>query len=192
MPNPARERWDIRYKVEDNFSHYQGPRPYLVRCSEWLPASGLALDAASGLGNNAAYLLDCGLNVVGVDISSVGLRKARKRLPDLWAVQADLPRLEFPPATFDLIINFYFLERSLIPAYHRWLRPGGLLIFETLTTEMLNFKPELNPDFLLQPGELREAFNAWEILDYQEGWLSPQDGKQKAVASLAARRPVDM
>jgi hypothetical protein len=49
-------------------------------------------------------------------------------------------------------------------------------------------RPDLPPDFLLQPGELRQAFRDWEIMLYREGWIASDHGTQKAVASLIARR----
>jgi SAM-dependent methyltransferase len=189
MDRQARERWDKRYQDEINFSQFQDARPYLGENMHLLPASGLVLDAACGLGNNAALMLDRGYNVVGVDISGIGLHRAQERLPALMAVQADLNHFEFPNECFDVILNFYFLERSLFQAYNRWLRPGGLLIFETLTLEMLSIKPDLNPDFLLKPGELLKCFQGWVILDYQEGTLTGDD-KQKSIARLIARKPV--
>ena len=35
---------------------------------------------------------------------------------------------------FDLIANFYFLERDLIPRIKQALKPGGLVFFETFTS----------------------------------------------------------
>jgi hypothetical protein len=60
---------------------------------------------------------------------------------------------------------------------------------ETLTIETLRTRPDYNPAYLLQPDELRQAFAAWEILVYREGWIKFGDHSSRAVASLVAKRP---
>jgi len=140
-----------------------------------------------GLGGNAALLIKRGMRVVGVDISIVALQQAKARLPGLMAVQADLTQYRLPDASVDVILNFYYLQRSLWGDYHRWLRPGGLLYIETLTSPMREIQPHLGPIYLLEPGELAEAFSDWETLVYQEGWQTSRSGHPRAVASLVAR-----
>lgn len=167
---------------------FEEPRPFLVENAHHLPTSGLALDAAAGLGGNAGFLLQRGLRVIGVDISTVGLHFAKARLPALMAIAADLRHFHIPANTFDVITNFFFLERSLFPAYTQALRPGGILIFETMTIEMRSRRPDINPIYLLGSGELRQAFSHLEILFYQEGWQRLEGPHPRALASLVARR----
>ena len=92
-----------------------------------------------------------------------------------------------PPATFDVILNFYYLQRELWPVYKFALRPGGLLFIETLTLDMLQIHPETGLEYLLQPGELFDSFADMQILVYREGWQTGKNGHQRAVASLVAR-----
>jgi hypothetical protein len=73
--------------------------------------------------------------------------------------------------------------------YHRALKPGGLLIFEAMTRDMLALRPDIDPVYLLEPGELRIAFTDWDVRMYREGWLTGRDGHKRATAQLAARRP---
>jgi SAM-dependent methyltransferase len=141
-----------------------------------LPAPGLALDLAMGLGGSAGWLSERGWRVVGVDVSEVAVRRARARWPALRAVVADLRQFPLPAGAFDLILDFYYLDRGLWPALRRALRPGGLFVMETYLQPPQGPAPlaahdagaQLNPAYLLAPGELRAAFAGWQILDEQE------------------------
>lgn len=187
MPKEDTSRWNARYA--QSASATTAPRSILTQNRALLTGGGLALDVAMGVGANAAFLIEQGWRVVGVDRSDVAVFQAKSRDPRIQAVIADMLHFWLPPQSFDLILNLYYLDRGLWPVYQTALKPGGLLIIETLTLDMLDMRPELPPDFLLQPGELRRAFHDWDILLYREGWIASDHGTQKAVASLIARRP---
>lgn len=181
-------RWNKRYQeTRGNWS--QPARPFLVENAHLLPARGVALDLAMGMGQNSQFLLDRGLDVVGVDISITAALHARERCPRLMAAVADLEHYRFPASAFDVVLNLYFLQREWFAEFSGLLKPGGILVFETLARPMRTVRPDLNPAHLLEPGELRAAFAGWEILVYREGWVESDHGHQKAVASLIARRP---
>ena len=188
MTTPDAQRWDIRYQHMPRFASFEQPRPFLTENAHWLPEHGLALDIAMGLGGNASFLLAYGLKVIGVDISEVGLNRAKNRSPGLMAVLADLNNFYFLPKSFDVILNFFYLQRDLWPVYAKALKPNGLLFFETLTIEMLEIQPKIEPKYLLKPGELQQAFSTWEILTYWEGWTENETGHRRAVARLIARK----
>ena len=86
-----------------------------------------------------------------------------------------------------MIINFYYCQRDLWPQLRSMLRPGGVLIFETLTRDTLQTRPDYNPAYLLAPEELRRAFADWDTLFYREGWIDVGGHWPRAVASLVAR-----
>ena len=189
MPHQDASRWDARYLGDARFASYTKARSFLVENASLLPSSGRALDIAMGLGGNAAFLLERGLDVIGVDISWVAMRQAKNRLPRLQAVLADLNHFHLPQGAFDLILNFYYLQRDLWPQFQPALRPGGMVVIETMTREMLVINPGIEPEYLLAPGELQRAFSSWDILVYREGWVEQNSGHPRAVASLIARRP---
>ncbi|HEY4961339.1 MAG TPA: hypothetical protein VII29_10815, partial [Terriglobales bacterium] len=63
------------------------------------------------------------------------------------------------------------------------LRPGGILIYKTYTSEQQNLsRGPTHPMHLLQSGELQRAFADLEILHYSETVAD------KAVAELVARK----
>jgi SAM-dependent methyltransferase len=188
MANEDALRWNQRYRCIPR-GWYDNPRSFLVEHLQLLPTNGLALDLAMGVGQNAELLTRRGLRVLGVDISITAVRQARRRCPDIQAVVADLDRFQLPGDRFDVLLNFYYLQRRNFHLIRETLKPGGLLLFESLTRPMRSVKPEIDPAHLLDEGELLQAFAGWDILFYREGWLTSDHGNQKAVASLIARKP---
>jgi tellurite methyltransferase len=180
-------RWNERYLKETTGSSTT-PRALLLENESFLPKQGLAFEAAMGLGANAGFLIERGLNVVGVDFSELAVHKAKQCFPAIWAVVADLAHFYLPPSTFDVILNFFFLDRNLWHAYTQALNPGGILFVETLTVEMLQIHPELNLSYLLQQDELKNGFPELETLLYREGWTQSASGHPCAVASLIAKK----
>ena len=187
MPRSDALKWNQRYQQE-KFKSFEQPRQFLVENAGYLPQAGLALDMAMGLGGNAGFLINHGLRVIGLDISTVAVFDAKSRYPSLMAAVVDLSRVVLPPERFDVIINFYYLQRDLWPVYQRALRRGGLLVFESLTLKMLEQSADIDTEFLLAPGELQQGFRDLRILDYREDWVLNDKGYSKAVASLVARK----
>jgi len=165
---------------------------------------GPALDIACGTGRHALFLAGRGQHVTAVDFSSVALdilevRARGMRAPvrrsksiheperhfraGLELVQADLERTELPERRYSLILCIQYLQRSLFPKMRRALRPNGVLLIETFTRAQLEFEGgPRNPAYLLETGELREAFPELSVLFYRE--LRAGQG----IASLVAKK----
>ncbi|MBI3961793.1 MAG: class I SAM-dependent methyltransferase [Deinococcus sp.] len=181
------QKWDQRYRDQDP----EAAPPAEILCSHHhlLPRGGKALDLAMGLGRNAIYLATLGFEVTGIDISPVAVQKAgelaaRRGVP-LTALVADLEQYQIPPASYVLIVDIAYLQHSLIPQIIAALKPGGIVVFETFTIEHLRFKPDFNPDYLLQPGELANLFRSLIPRYYWEGI---QDNR-RAVATFIGQKP---
>jgi len=195
----AERRWDERYRQEEAALD-RGPASFLVEHRHMLPpggrapsaGSGRGLDVAMGVGRNALYLASLGYEVTGIDVSGVAVercrREAARRGLRIEAVQADLESYQLPPAAYDIVINFYYLQRDLAPQLEGALRAGGVLVFESFTTEQRQFGwgPQ-NDEFLLRPGELRSLFPGLEELAYREDLVEGDRGT-KAVAVLVGRK----
>jgi SAM-dependent methyltransferase len=184
--------WDERYRSEEAVPE-RGPASFLMEHRHLLPASGRALDVAMGTGRNALYLASLGYEVTGIDISGVAVercrREAAKRGLRVETVQADLESYRLPEAAYDVVIDFYYLQRDLAPQIEAALRPGGVLVFESFTTEQRRFGwgPQ-QEEFLLRPGELRSLFPALEELAHREAAVESESGRgMKAVAGLVGR-----
>jgi len=186
--------WDERYRSEEAAPE-RGPADFLVEHRHLLPPQGKALDVAMGSGRNAIYLASLGYEVTGIDVSGVAVERCRaeagRRGLRVEAVQADLESYQLPREAYDVVIDFYYLQRELAPALVAALRPGGVLVFESFTTEQRRFGwGPVQDDFLLRPGELRSLFAGLEELEYREGLVESQSGRgTKAVAGLVARKP---
>ena len=113
-----------------------------------------------GLAPAFAYFTVPLIRVVGVDISDSGLAKGRSRA-QAEGVDVDFRRVDLDEGMvagmFDLILNFNFLLRELIPSEVASLKPGGLLLFDTIMSSEQLLQPH-NPAYLLQPGELKRIF----------------------------------
>lgn len=163
-------KWDHRYST----AMAPGEPSYGLReFSHLLPKTGAALDIACGLGADALFLAQQGLDVSAWDSSQVAIEKlqqfaAQKNL-NINAECRDISTTPPPAASFDVIHVSHFLERELCPAIAAALKPGGLLFYQTFCAEKVdtNHGPS-NPDFLLQKNELLRLFNTLRIVVYQE------------------------
>jgi SAM-dependent methyltransferase len=203
--------WDQRYRNGEHTS--KEPAPLLIKAIKDLKP-GRALDLACGVGRHAIYLAQHGWQVTAVDSSRVGIEILRQRarsaregnagvpvptrrdsyascLLEIDAVVADLESGEFQiePTTYDLICDFYYLQRDLFSSIRAGVKPGGAFVAAIhLNDGNLEAKPH-NPAFLLEPGELKTLFSDWEITYYREG-PSDEGGHHHDTAYLIARKPV--
>jgi SAM-dependent methyltransferase len=120
--------WDEHYSNPDHIDF--GAEPMLIQLAETLPA-GSALDLASGPGRNALYLARLGWHVTAVDSSAVAIRLLLQSAHGLAieACRADLEREEFAiaPHSYDLICDFFYLQRDLFEKIREGVKPGGVV-----------------------------------------------------------------
>jgi SAM-dependent methyltransferase len=171
------------------------PAPLLLEHADLFqnrPLPGPVLDLACGEGRNGLFLASLGLPVILLDRSTQVLRARRTARSAGLRAEFRVADLETDPASaldrdaFGAILVFRYLHRPLIPPIRDALRSGGLLVYETFTVEQRRFGRPRNPDFLLNPGELRGWFEGWEILFEFEGTLR---GPDRAVAQLVCLKP---
>ena len=186
------KRWDERYQSK-KFVLGEKANPFLRRQIGHLQ-KGRTLDIAAGEGKNALFLALRGFDVDAVDISAVGLRKTRQLASTMGVkihtILADLDAYQIEKERYDLIANFYYLNRRLITRIKKGLRKGGKVIFETYILEHRTLSPAApkNPKYFLKPNELLNLFKGFRILFYREG-VFREGGKKKAIASLIAQKP---
>jgi SAM-dependent methyltransferase len=194
-------RWDDRYAQPGYWAGTQ-PAEFLLEVLPLLPR-GKALDVACGEGRNAVFLASQGWTVLAVDRSQPALDKAEalardrgvavswsrsplrpeSRKSHLALLKADLESIRLPIRMFDLVTCFNYLQRPLMPLLVQTLRPGGMLVYETYTVAHREFaESPREPEFLLRPGELLDAFRGLEVWFYRE-WTAG-----KGIASLLAQK----
>ncbi|MEE2671160.1 MAG: hypothetical protein VYA54_05590, partial [Bdellovibrionota bacterium] len=68
-------------------------------------------------------------------------------------------------------ICFYYVDRELTEKIQKWLKPGGILIYEAHTTrefEKKNRKETQKYSYYLKPQELLTMFPKMTILKFEE------------------------
>lgn len=140
---------------QKNGRHRHGiaPSSFLVENFHLLP-KGLALDAAMGEGRNAIYLATRGYDVDGVDVDSEAVAHARAAARKLGApIRAIVGDFEdgtyiIPIETYDLVVVFNYLQRPLLKDIKEGVVPGGVVVYQTFTTDQVRFghpNTPLNP-----------------------------------------------
>jgi 2-polyprenyl-3-methyl-5-hydroxy-6-metoxy-1,4-benzoquinol methylase len=150
-----------------------------------LPASGTALDYASGLAGNGQLLAQLGLAVTAWDYSRVAVEKinqfAAAQDLNLHAEVKDLEQ-DYPllSGQFDVICVSCFLHRPSMTRLYDLLAPGGLLFYQTFSGQQKNSTGPSREAFRLRRGELLQTFSAMELLFYRE---DPQQLEPRGVYS---------
>ena len=122
-------------KITDLDDGLGEPAQFLVENIDLLPR-GRALDIAMGSGRNAIYLAKMGFQVEGVDVSREAVEETLARARDEGvSIQIQVEDLEKIPyldeEVYELVICFNYLQRSLMPQMKNWVKPGGMLVYET-------------------------------------------------------------
>lgn len=163
------QRWDQRYQ-EKTLTDLT-PAYVLTQNLHLLPASGDALELASGLGANSVCLAKAGLNVTAIDYSQVALDRlatyARQHALPIQTSCADLEQDVFVLPAADVIVVSYYLYRPMLPRIIDALKPEGLLFYQTFCGKFNGKGPE-NPAFRFSPGELLQLCQGLDVLYYQE------------------------
>jgi 2-polyprenyl-3-methyl-5-hydroxy-6-metoxy-1,4-benzoquinol methylase len=181
-----KERWDSKYNL-DAYLFGKTPVKFLMDHVHLLPR-GRALDIAMGEGRNGVYLATQGFDVLGLDISEVGLQKAHKLAKEnnvtIKTRVTDLETVTLEENAYDVILVMYYTQRDLFPQIKKALKPGGMVMIETYNVDYLKYH-KMRREWVLGTNELLEAFRDFKIIRYQ----AYDDGKQLAFTSLLAQKP---
>lgn len=162
------------------------PSAWVKRFLKLIKPGGLVLDLAAGNGRHVRLLRDHEFDVCAVDRDItvlLALAGPRCKVRRIDLETADSTQLG---DNYDGIVVTNYLHRPLLPALARALAPGGALIYETFACGNERFGRPRNPDFLLRPGELLEAFTVLTVVAFEQGEVSIP--RQAVMQRLAAVR----
>lgn len=188
-PTPLKGFWDKKFAGE-KYIYGKAPAKFLARNYNFIPAKSRVLDIGMGEGRNAVFLATKGYKVTGIDISRVAIQKARFLAKEFGVridtIQKSIKELRITPGTIDAIICFYYVDREIVETLKKWLRPGGVIIFEayTINQKLIN-KMEGEDSYVLQSGELLELFSDFTLLKYEE----PLHMKDYIASIIAQKSP---
>jgi 2-polyprenyl-3-methyl-5-hydroxy-6-metoxy-1,4-benzoquinol methylase len=109
MSEEDRSKWDHRY-AEDSHRKRAQPGEFIT---QWIDrvSIGNALDVACGLGQKSIFLAEAGFQVDAIDVSKVGLKRARQQADedelDINWIQHDLDQPYDFNQKYDLIMATY-------------------------------------------------------------------------------------
>jgi SAM-dependent methyltransferase len=167
------------------------PSAWVRRFLPLIPPGGMVLDLAAGDGRHTRLLRQQGFRVRAVD------RDVSALLP-LAEAGCEVQQLDLETgAVWPLgdqyrgIVVTSYLHRPLLAAIGGALAPGGIVIYETFALGNERFGRPRNPDFLLRPGELLEAFAMLTVVAFEQGQVAaPRRAVIQRIAALAG--PIDL
>jgi SAM-dependent methyltransferase len=159
MDQEQQAKWDARHEAAEGTPE---PARVLMGNAHLLPGQGRALDLACGLGGNALFLAERGLETTGWDLSPVAIERmsaaAGARGLQIEGEARDVVERPPEPQRFDVICVSHFLERALTRDLIHALRPGGLLFYQTFTRACAQQAGPRNPAYRLADNELLHLF----------------------------------
>ena len=196
--------WDERYAAE-GWAFGSEPNDFLREHAHLLPIAGRVLCLAEGEGRNAVHLAALGHDVLGVDLSGVGLAKARglaaERGGRIATELADLATFPIAPESFDAIVSIFAhvppaVRRELHPRVVAGLKPGGVLLLEAYRPEQLGRGNGGPTDVgkLMSLAMLRDELAGLELEIAREVEREVIEGRyhggMSAVVQVVARKPL--
>lgn len=136
--------WNKRY-AGDHFVYGTEPNSFLAEHSHLL--TGPVLSLSEGEGRNAVFLASRGLDMLGVDLSSVALDKARKlahsRGVKIRTAVADLATYEPEENRYGAVVSISAhlpgaIRQRLYSLIERSLKPGGVIVLEAYSEKQLS------------------------------------------------------
>ncbi|MGA0024934.1 MAG: class I SAM-dependent methyltransferase [Burkholderiales bacterium] len=166
------------------------PSAWVERWAPQVSAGGAVLDVASGSGRHARFFAARGHPVDAVDSDAAAIA-ALAAVPGVTALCADIEGGPWPYAgrRFAAVVVTNYLHRPLLPQLLAAVAPGGVLIYETFAAGNEAHGRPKNPDFLLQPGELRAILDqGWQVLGYEHGPVeTPRPAVIQRICAIAGR-----
>lgn len=196
--------WDERYKGV-GFAFGTAPNAFLVSQAHYLKPGHRAIAPGDGEGRNGVWLAELGLIADTVDVSPLGVAKAKKLAQmscvGVNAMEADLLTWNWPRGAYDIVaalfIHFFDADR---PRMHRAmldaLKPGGVLILEAFRLEQIDFQKTHRSggpktvDMLYSKDKLSQDFAGADIALLEEATVELDEGHRHSGMAAVIRAVV--
>jgi SAM-dependent methyltransferase len=195
--------WDDRYDQQD-YVFGEAPNAFLASQVVMVRGHRKALAVADGEGRNGVWLAEQGLDVLSIDASPVGLRKARELAEQhgvpLRTELVDIADYAWPEAAFDLVAAIFIqfaappLREQIFAGIKRSLVRGGTLIIEGYRPEQIGYGTggSRQVENLYTSDMLKRAFSDFEIVHIEERDAVLAEGSghagMSALVDLIARK----
>lgn len=198
----AAGRWNERYGGE-GFAYGEEPNDFLAEHAAEIPP-GRVLCLADGEGRNSVWLARQGYEVTSVDLSPVGVEKAKRLAArhgvNVNAIAADLADFDIEENHWQGIVAIYAhvplaTRKRMHAACVKGLVPGGVFILESYSPDQPKYGTggPKERDFLMSEQDMRSELAglqfeiAHEIVrEILEGRYHTGEG---AVVQVLARKP---
>jgi SAM-dependent methyltransferase len=184
--NPQK-MWDERF-AEAEPVYGEHPNDYLRAQTPRIAPGGKILVPGDGYGRNGIWLARQGFQVNTVDLSPVGVARARQSAQaaglTMSIEQADLACWTWPVGRFEAVASiFLHLPPELRAQIHAQmlgtLKPGGLLIIEAFSSAQLRYSSggPKQVELLYSAEVLRKDFFSADILELQQVETEIDEGR---------------
>jgi SAM-dependent methyltransferase len=162
------------------------PSAWVRRFLPLVRPGGTVLDLAAGDGRHTRLLRQKGFSVRAVDRDVSALLSLAGMGCEVQQVDLETGAPWPLGSGYRGIIVTNYLHRPLLPAIAGALAPDGVLIYETFALGNERFGRPRNPDFLLRPGELLEAFAMLTVVAFEQGEVTtPRRAVIQHIAAIA-------
>ncbi|MCE3037246.1 class I SAM-dependent methyltransferase [Helicobacter sp. faydin-H20] len=176
-------KWNTRYK---NNKMPNNPSDILVKFQNLL-SGGVALDIACGNGRNTKFLADRGFMCDGIDISDEALKLIVNPNINTHCLDLDICDLKKNmKKLYDVVINFYFLDRKILRTIPDLLKNDGLVFIETFIDDE-EYKGNIEARKILEQGELQKVFQGFKVILNEEKWIIRDRGERAKIISFVAQ-----
>ncbi len=182
--------FDKHYNSEKYFFGKDAP-PYIKKLLT-LKNSGTVLDLGCGEGPEIVFFAQNGFDVLGVDISEVGLKKAHKLAEEkgikVKTQKSSITNFKYE-RDYDIILSLntlHFLKEAdakrAIQKMKEHTKKNGINVLNVFT----NVKTTQKFAYLFRQDELKELYSDWKIIRYNEGTNKLRVGGKISGALLIA------
>lgn len=126
---------DYAAKFGDDLAELELDRVLLDVIADRCAGRGLVLDLGCGPAQLSEYLVERGVDCVGIDFAPAMLAVARRRMPNLPLAASDIRSLAMRTGSIAGIVVFYVLQHlprselcAVMEEFRRVLAPGGVLL----------------------------------------------------------------